>query len=80
MFAKCVAVSLLTVALCGCGVTRHYEEATQSRKNVEASLAVYKACLATHPNDVHSCDAARLSYEADLANEQRVQNDHQVAY
>jgi len=54
------------VALClsvaACGVAA----ANNARDNMQQSLALYKACLADHPQDVTPCQGARLAYEADL--------------
>ena len=37
-----------------------------ARSDMEASKAVYKACLADNPKTVSACQAQQLSYEADL--------------
>ncbi len=33
---------------------------------MEGSKAAYKSCLAENPGKISTCDALRLSYEADL--------------
>ncbi len=55
--------------LSGCGVTRSYN----ANEAAEQSLAIYKACLAQHPDDFkQTCEAARLAWEADKAEYERV--------
>lgn len=61
---KTLLVVLTALALSACGITGHNQAAAAA----DTSLAAYKACLAQHQTDVNACEAARLTYEADLAN------------
>ncbi|HVH79800.1 MAG TPA: hypothetical protein VM782_10445 [Stellaceae bacterium] len=47
------------VALCGC--------ASDTRNEVLASKAAFKACLVQHPQDVKACDGTLAAFQADLA-------------
>jgi outer membrane biogenesis lipoprotein LolB len=53
-----IACSLLAA----CGVVAK----ANARNDMQQSLAVYKACLAQHPQDVSQCEGARLAYDADM--------------
>jgi hypothetical protein len=50
------------VSLSACGVAVRME----ARNDMEGSKAAYKSCLAENQKNISTCDALRLSYEADL--------------
>ena len=50
------------VTLSACGLAVRME----AHHDMEGSKAAYKSCLAENPGKISTCDALRLSYEADL--------------
>lgn len=62
IYRKLGCTFLLAVVLAGCGMAAR----NSARENMQQSLAIYKACLAAHQQDVSACHAAQLAYEADL--------------
>lgn len=55
-------LSILVATVAGCGITAK----VNARDDMEISKAAYKNCLAQNAQNVTACDAARLSYEADV--------------
>jgi hypothetical protein len=59
-----VAIAVTLAGLvAGCGIAAKIN----ARNDMQASKAVYKACLAQHQEDVAACEGPREAYEADLA-------------
>jgi hypothetical protein len=58
-FCFLVAVA---VFLSACGLAAKMD----ARNDMEASKSACKACLVDNPRNVSTCEALRLSYEADL--------------
>jgi hypothetical protein len=61
-------VLLSAACLSACGITGKLDAVS----HMEASGTSYKACLAEHKRDPSACDAARVTYQADLADAQKM--------
>jgi hypothetical protein len=60
---RLIAGAASAALLSGCG---GIAAKVNARNEMEASKGAYKACLAQHSQDVASCEAARLTFEADM--------------
>lgn len=57
-----IAMLLVILATAGCGVSVKVD----ARNEYRQSLAAYKACVASHPDDaVSACQSQKLAMEAD---------------
>ena len=63
MMKQSMVALIVMVAVSGCGWTGKLD----AMSRLDASRAVYRACVAEHKNELSRCEAERVAYQADLA-------------